>query len=302
MSFSACNQRPVVSSEHLLTDLHNSNYFLFHKIQPIFFTELQYLQFVLLLLYAIRLFLTYGENNIQSKGDGKKSNGGFNKVTVIGAGDLGLACVLAISAKSVADKVVVLDCSEGSVKGGTMDLEIFALPKVEVSRDFSASADSKVVVLTVNSLGNAESYLDVVQNNVELFRGIIPSVAQYSPHSVLLVASQPGFYKTCFIKVGFKLDMKKTKIMASGPITSWLIDGEEMEVVTDFIFFGSKITANGDCSQEIKRCLFLGRKAMANLDSILKSREITLLTKVCIVKAMVFPVVMYGCEIWIIKC
>ncbi|XP_044276028.1 uncharacterized protein LOC123018233, partial [Varanus komodoensis] len=102
-------------------------------------------------------------------------------------------------------------------------------------------------------------------------------------------------------KVGLKLNIKKTKIMASGPLTSWQIDGEEMEVVTDFIFLGSKITADGDCSQEIKRCLLLGRKAMANLDSILKSRDIILPTKVCIVKAMFFPVAMYGCESWTIR-
>ena len=89
--------------------------------------------------------------------------------------------------------------------------------------------------------------------------------------------------------------------MASGPITSWQIDGETMEMVTDFIFLGSKITADGDCSHEIKRHLLLGRKAMTNLDSILKSRDITLPTKVCLVKAMVFPVVMYGCESWTIK-
>ena len=97
-------------------------------------------------------------------------------------------------------------------------------------------------------------------------------------------------------KVGLKLNIQKTKIMASGPITSWQIDGETMETVTDFIFFffGSQITADVDCSHEIKRCLLLGRKAMTNLDSILKSRDITLLTKVCLVKAMVFPVVMYG--------
>ena len=94
-------------------------------------------------------------------------------------------------------------------------------------------------------------------------------------------------------KVGLKLNSQKTK--ASGPITSWQIDGETIETVTDFIFLGSKITADGDCSHEIKRCLLLGRKAMTNLDSILKSRDITLPTKVCLVKAMVFPVVMYGC-------
>ena len=101
--------------------------------------------------------------------------------------------------------------------------------------------------------------------------------------------------------VGLKLNIQKTKIMASGPITSWEIDGETVETVTDFIFLGSKITADGDCSHEIKRCLLLGRKAMTNLDSILKSRDITLPTKICLVKAMVFPVVMYGCDSWTIK-
>ena len=98
--------------------------------------------------------------------------------------------------------------------------------------------------------------------------------------------------------VGLKLNIQKTKIMASGPITSWQIDGKTMETVTDFIFLGSKITADSDCSHEIKRCLLLGRKAMTNLDSILKSRDIILSTKVCLVK--VFPVVMYGCESWTI--
>ena len=102
-------------------------------------------------------------------------------------------------------------------------------------------------------------------------------------------------------KVGLKLNIQKMKIMASGPITSWEIDGETMETVTDFIFLGSKITADGECSNEIKRHLLLGRKVMTNLDSILKSRDITLPTKVCLVKAMVFPVVMYGCESWTVK-
>ena len=95
-------------------------------------------------------------------------------------------------------------------------------------------------------------------------------------------------------KAGLKLNIQKTKIMASGPITSWQVDGETMETVTDFIFLDSQITADGDCSHEIKRCLLLGRKAMTNLDSILKSRDITFLTKIRLVKAMVFPVVMYG--------
>ena len=102
-------------------------------------------------------------------------------------------------------------------------------------------------------------------------------------------------------KVGLKLNIQKTKIMASGPITSWQVDRETVETVTDFMFLGSKITADSDCSHEIKRRLLLGRKVMTNLDSVLKSRDITLPTKVCLVKAMVFPVVMYGCESWIIK-
>ena len=102
-------------------------------------------------------------------------------------------------------------------------------------------------------------------------------------------------------KVGLKFNIQKTKIMAPGSITSWQIDGETVETVRDFIFLGSKTSADGDCSHEIKRCLILGRKVMTDLDSILKSRDITLPTKVCLVKAVVFPVVMYGCESWIIK-
>ena len=102
-------------------------------------------------------------------------------------------------------------------------------------------------------------------------------------------------------KVGLKLHIQKTKIMASGPTTSWEIDGETLETVSDFIFLGSKITADGDCSHEIKRCLLLGRQVMTKLDSILKSRDITFSTKVHLVKAMFFPVVMYGCESGIIK-
>ena len=102
-------------------------------------------------------------------------------------------------------------------------------------------------------------------------------------------------------KVGLKLNIQKMNIMASGPITSWEIDGETVETVSDFNFGGSQITADGDCSHGIKRRLLLGRKVMTNLDSILKSRDITLLTKVCLVKAMVFPVVMYGCESWTVK-
>ena len=102
-------------------------------------------------------------------------------------------------------------------------------------------------------------------------------------------------------KAGLKLNIQKTKVMASGPITSWEIDGETVETVSDFIFLGSKITADGDCSHEIKRRLLLGRKVMTNLDSIFKSRDITLPTKICLVKTMVFPVVMCGCESWTVK-
>ena len=102
-------------------------------------------------------------------------------------------------------------------------------------------------------------------------------------------------------KVGLKLNIQKRKIMASGPITSWEIDGETVETVSDFIFWGSKIIADGECSHEIKRCLLLGRQVMTNLDSIFKSRDITLPTKVRLVKAMIFPVVMYGCENWTIE-
>ena len=103
------------------------------------------------------------------------------------------------------------------------------------------------------------------------------------------------------VKVGLKLNIQKTKIMASGPITSWEIDGETAETVSDLIFLGSKITADSDCSHEIKRCLLLGRNVMTNLDSIFKSRDVTLPTKVHLVKAMVFPLIMYGCESWTVK-
>ena len=123
-----------------------------------------------------------------------------------------------------------------------------------------------------------------------------------------LMAESKGALKSLLMKekeesekVGLKLNIWKTKIMTSGPISSWQIDGETMETVTDFIYLGSKMTADGDCSHEIKECLFLGRKTMTNLDSILKSRDITLSTKVHLVKAMVFPVVICGCESWTIK-
>ena len=124
--------------------------------------------------------------------------------------------------------------------------------------------------------------------------------------SDMLMAESEGELKSLLMKVKEEsekvgLNIQKTKIMAYGPITSWEIDGETVETVSDFIFGGSKITADGDCSHEIKRRLLLGRKVMTNLESILKSRDITLPTKVCLVKAMVFPVVMYGCENWTVK-
>ena len=130
---------------------------------------------------------------------------------------------------------------------------------------------------------------------------------RYADNTTLMAESEEAL-KSLLMKVkeeservGLKLNIQKTKIMASGPITSWEIDGETVETVADFIFVGSKVTADGDCSHEIKRCLLLGRKVMTNLDSILKSRDITLPTNVLLVKAMVFPVVMYGCESWTIK-
>ncbi|XP_063145444.1 ubiquitin-conjugating enzyme E2 variant 3 [Candoia aspera] len=206
-----------------------------------------------------------GENNGQSKGEEKKNDGGLHKVTVVGAGDLGLACILAISAKDVADKVVVLDCSEATVKGGTMDLEIFALPKVEISRDFSASADSELVVLTVNSLGNAQSYLDVVQSNVELFRGIIPSIAHYSQHSVLLIASQPveimtyvswkmsGFPKSRVIGIGCNLDSARFQYVITNLLKAqtrgkdnWIIGEQGGNKVAAWSSFNSAINHPGD--------------------------------------------------------
>ena len=137
--------------------------------------------------------------------------------------------------------------------------------------------------------------------------GEISNNLRYADDTTLMAESEEEL-KTLLIKVkvesekvGLKLNIQKTKIMASGPIASWQIDGKTVETVSDFILGGSKITADGDCSHEIKRCLLLGRNVMTNLDSILKSRDITLPTKVCIVKAMVFPGVMYRCESWTIK-
>ena len=132
-------------------------------------------------------------------------------------------------------------------------------------------------------------------NNLKYADGpILMTESEEEPKSLLKVKVESE-------KVGLKLNIQKTKIMASGPITSWQIDGETVDTMADFILGGSKITADGDCSHEIKRHLFLGKKVMTNLDSILKSRDITLQTKVHLVKAMVFPVVMYGCENWTVK-
>ena len=143
--------------------------------------------------------------------------------------------------------------------------------------------------------------LDEVQIGIKIARRNISNF-RYTEDITLMAESEEEL-KSFMMKVkeesekaGLKFNIQKTKIMASGPITSWQIDGEIMETVTNFIFLSSKITADGDCSHEVKRCLLLGRKAMINLDSILKSRDITLPINVCLVKAVVFPVVMYGCE------
>ena len=148
-------------------------------------------------------------------------------------------------------------------------------------------------------LDEAQAGTKIARRNINNFR--------YADDTTLMAESEEKL-KSLLMKVkeesekaGLKLNIQKTKIMTSGPITLWQIDGETMETVTDFIFLGSKITADGDCCHEIKRCLLLGRKTMTNLDSILKSRGITLLTNVCLVKAMVLPVVMYGCESWTIE-
>ena len=146
---------------------------------------------------------------------------------------------------------------------------------------------------------NPQARIKIVERNINKFR---------SADDIILMAESEEELKSLLMKVkegsekvGLKLNIQKTKIMASGPITSWEVDGETVETVSDFIFWGSIITTDGDCSHEIKRCLLLGRKVMTNLDSILKSRDITLPTKVCLVKAIVFPVVMYGCESWTVK-
>ena len=148
--------------------------------------------------------------------------------------------------------------------------------------------------------------LEEAQAGIKISGGNINNL-RYADDTILMAESEEELksllmkVKEESEKVGLKLNIQKTKIMASSPIPSWQIDGETVETVADFILLGSKVTANGDCSHEIKRCLLLGRKVMTNLDSILKTRDITLLTEVHLVKAMVFPVVMYGCESWTIK-
>ena len=148
--------------------------------------------------------------------------------------------------------------------------------------------------------------MDEIQAGIKIARRNINNL-RYADDTTLIAESEEELksllmkVKEESEKVGLKLNIQKTKIMASSPITSWQIDGETVVTVTDFIFLGSKITADGDCSHEIKICLLLGRKVMTNLDSIFKSRDITLPTKFCPVKAMVFPVVMYGCESWTVK-
>ena len=146
--------------------------------------------------------------------------------------------------------------------------------------------------------------LEEAQVGIKIARRNI-NILRYADDTTLMAESEEELksflMKEESEKVGLKLNMQKMKIMASGPITSWEIDGETVETVADFIFLDSKITADGDCSHEIKRCLLLGRKVMTNLDSIFKSRDITSPTKVRLVKAMAFPVVMYGCESWTVK-
>ena len=145
-----------------------------------------------------------------------------------------------------------------------------------------AQAGIKIAGRNINNLRHADDITLMAESEVEL-KSLLVKVKEESE------------------KVGLKLNIQKMKIMASGPITSWQIDGETVETVSDFNFWGSQITADGDCSHEIKRCSLLGRKVMTNLDSILKSRDITLPRKVHLVKAMVFPLVMYGCESWTVK-
>ncbi|KAB0338384.1 hypothetical protein FD755_025264 [Muntiacus reevesi] len=162
--------------------------------------------------------------------------------------------------------------------------------KQQLELDMEQQTGSKQEKESIKAVYCQPAYLTYMQNDTTLM-----AQSEEELKSLLMKVKEESE------KVGLKLNIQKTKIMASGPITSWEIDGETVETMSDFIFLGSKITADGDCSHEIKRRLLLGRKVMTNIDSILKSRDITLPTKVCLVKAMVFPVVMYGCESWTVK-
>ena len=190
--------------------------------------------------------------------------------------------------------------------------------KQQLKQDMEQWTDSKLgkeyvkdvyhhsAYLTYTQITSCDAELDEAQAGINTAGRNISNL-RYADDTILMAESEEEF-KSLLMKVkkesekaGLKLNIQKTKIMASSPITSCQIDGETMETVTAFIFLGSKITADGDCSHEIKTCLLLARKAMTNLDRLLKSRDITLSTKVHLVKAMVFPVVMYGCESWTIK-
>ena len=164
-------------------------------------------------------------------------------------------------------------------------LNLYAEYIMQTTRLDETQAGIKIAGRNINNLRYADDTTLMAESKEELTH-------------LLMKVKEEGEKKQL---AGLKLNIQKAEIMASGPIASWQIDGEIVETMTDFIFWGSKITADGDCSHEIKRCLLLGRTAMTNLDSMLKSRDITLSTKVCLVEAMVFPLVMYGCENWIIK-
>ncbi|XP_074130602.1 ubiquitin-conjugating enzyme E2 variant 3 [Sminthopsis crassicaudata] len=193
-------------------------------------------QQVELLAYISKI--TQGISDINSKNQENKS---VNKITVLGSGELGIACVLAILAKGIADKVVLIEFSEGT-KGGTMDMDIFELQNVEISKDLSASWNSKVVIFTVNSLGNSQTYLDVVQNNVDMFRELVPAVGHYSPQCIILVASQPveimtyaawklsAFPENRVIGIGCNLDSKRFQYILTNVLKAQN-SGKEMWII-----------------------------------------------------------------------